>query len=460
MKKACLRKNTNKHENIHMQVKSDHNKNKYLQMKKCIFLLTIIGIALGMDISAQVTEKDFGISFSGFVKADFFFDSRQAVAVREGHFLLWPAAASNDINDKDINAKSNLNFLAVQSRLTGTITGPEAFGAQTSGVIEGDFFAQADDNINLFRLRHAFIRLKWEKTEILTGQYWNPLFVTGCYPGTVSFNTGTPLQSFARNPQIRLTHTSGMVQFIIAALAQRDYTSRGPDPSDNTKTAVSSNYLRNAVMPDLHFQIHLNKSNKETGTGLLLGTGIAYKQLVPRLSSVVGSDEFKVDEKVKGLSAIVFAKLSLKPITIKLQGRYGENLADVLSVSGFAVKEVENPITGECSYTPLKNITFWGEIHNNGQKVQVGIFGGYLINKGTKDEMSAADNQVYGLATNIESLFRVSPRIIFISNKFRFACEVEYTSAAYGSDYDVNYIPANTTRVSNTRLLLSTIYSF
>ncbi len=92
--------------------------------------------------------------------------------------------------------------------------------------------------------------------------------------------------------------------------------------------------------------------------------------------------------------------------------------------------------------------------------MQVGVFGGYLKNQGTKEEMSDATNSVYGLGTNIESLLRVSPRIILISNKTKIACEIEYTSAAYGSNYDVNYIPSRTNTVANTRILMSAIYAF
>ena len=127
--------------------------------------------------------------------------------------------------------------------------------------------------------------------------------------------------------------------------------------------------------------------------------------------------------------------MPLQKLQPKLQGRYGENIADVLSISGFAVKAIENATTGECSYTPLKNATVWGEIHTNGAKMQVGVFGGYLKNLGTKEAMSTASNTVYGLATNIESLLRVSPRIIFISNKFKLATEIEYTSAASNNSF-------------------------
>lgn len=427
-------------------------------MKRNFLILITLGLLATLSSKAQDDEKDFGIRFSGFVKSDFFYDSRQTVSAREGHFLLWPAAESLDLNSEDINANANFNFLAVQSRLSGTITGPDALGAKTSGVIEGDFFGQANDNINLFRLRHAMIMLKWPNTELIAGQYWNPLFVTGCFPGTISFNTGTPLQSFARNPQIRLTQNLGNFRIIAAALSQRDFATRGVNGPD-------SEYLRNSGTPDAHLQVHYNGTNPDSKTGALIGAGIAYKTIVPRLYSEVitgplQSDKFKVDEQVKGLTAIAFTKVTLKAVTFKMQARYGENIADVLSISGFAVKDMVNPTTGELSYTPLTNTTLWGEVHTNGKKWQAGVFGGFLKNNGTKEAMSHPGNAVYGLGTNIESLIRVSPRVTFVSNKFKLAAEIEYTSAAYGSDYDVNYEPESTNTVSNTRLLLSTIYSF
>jgi hypothetical protein len=447
-------------------------------MKRTLTILVAFVVMAGNYSNAQQKEeKKFGIQLSGFVKNDFFFDSRQTVTAREGHFLLWPSAESLDANEDDINAKSNFNMLAIQSRLTGKISGPDAFGAKTSGVIEGDFFAQANDNINLFRLRHAFIKLKWTNTELLTGQYWNPLFVTGCFPGTVSFNTGTPLQSFARNPQIRVTQSLGDIKVIGALLGQRDYTSRGPD-------GVTSSYLRNSGTPDMHFQIHYDAKNIGEGTDLLLGAGIAYKTIAPRIKSTVEvspevetyvvnpdnsvtktvipavTNSYSVDESVSGLTAIGFAKLKTNQITLKLQGRYGENIADVLSISGFAVKDVVNPTTGKQSYTPLKNMTIWGDLHTNGKKFQVGVFGGYTKNLGTKEAMSSTGNAVYGLGTNIESLLRISPRAIINSGKFRVALELEYTEASFGEDFDLDYKPASTTTTSNLRTLLSTYYFF
>jgi hypothetical protein len=68
---------------------------------------------------AQTDNQSFGISFSGFVKTDLMYDSRQVVSIREGHFLLYPQNESPDINGDDINDKSSFNILSIQTRLNG-----------------------------------------------------------------------------------------------------------------------------------------------------------------------------------------------------------------------------------------------------------------------------------------------------------------------------------------------------
>jgi len=417
---------------------------------KRIFIV-VLGLIIALAVEGQ-EEKKFGIKFSGFVKNDFFWDSRQTIAAREGHFLLWPQPELLDENGDDINAKASFNFLSIQSRLSGAISGPDAFGAKTSGLIEGDFFAQANAHIDLFRLRHAYVKLNWEHLEILSGQYWNPLFVTACFPGKVSFNTGTPLQSFARNPQIRFSYKTGGLSFIAAALAQRDYASVG-------EIGTSSAYLRNSAHPDMHLQLHYGTSN-ETGPRLLTGVGMAYKTLVPRLSNSPSTGViYKVDEKIGGLTAIAFAKITTKPVTAKLHVRYGENISDLLAISGYAIKEITDATSGERSYTPLTSMSFWGEVHTNGNP-QVGIFGGLTRNNGTKEAMSNTVNSVFGLGTSIRTLYRISPRMMYNSGKVRLALELEYTNAAYGSNFDAYYIPAETIAVGNMRILMAVYYFF
>ena len=416
------------------------------------YIIIVLALLSAIAVTAQEEDESrFGIKFSGFVKNDFFWDSRQTVSAREGHFLLWPSPVSLDELGNDINDKASFNFLAIQSRLIGNITGPDAFGAKTSGLIEGDFFAQANDNVNLFRLRHALVKLNWEHLEVLAGQYWNPLFVTACFPGTISFNTGTPMQSFARNPQLRVTYKVGGFSILAAALSQRDYSSVGP-------LGASSQYLRNSAVPDMHMQLHFGTSN-ESGLNILAGAGAAYKTIVPRLtSSPIDGVTYTVDEKVDGFTAMAFTKLTTGPITAKLQVRYGENISDLLGISGFAETELTNITTGERSYTPLKSMTFWGEIQSNGNP-QVGIFGGLTSNNGTKESILLG-SPVYGRGTTIRRLYRIAPRIMYNARKVCVAMELEYTNAAYGSNYNEFYIPAETVSAGNLRILTSVYYHF
>ncbi|HKL37685.1 MAG TPA: hypothetical protein VJ876_02255 [Bacteroidales bacterium] len=410
-------------------------------MKKILLLLGIVA-GLQFQSRAQETKSDFGIRFQGFIKNDVFYNTRQTVSAREGHFMLWPAPQSPDSRGDDVNAHHSFNILAIQSRLSGTITGPDALGASTSGKIEGDFFAQANDNINLFRLRHAYLQLEWENTRLLFGQYWNPFFIPACYPATVSFNSGSPIQPFARNPQVRLAHTMGPFQVIAAAVGQRDYTSRGP-------AGATSEYLRNSGMPEFHLQAHV------TSRRIAAGAGLAHKRIVPRTETQTG---LKTDRAVSGLSAIAFAKLRLPGITIKMEAVRGQNNPDVLNISGYAVSSIE-AATDYRNYTPMRNMSLWTDIHTNGDRFQAGLFAGYTENLGTNESISDQEI-IYGFGSNVAHLYRLSPRLVYNSGRLRFGLEGEYTSATFGSEYNDHAVPVDTHTVENLRILFSSYFFF
>jgi hypothetical protein len=407
----------------------------------------------------------FGISFSGYVKSDFMLDSRQTFAPREGHFLLWPMPEVLDANGLDLNKGYNTNFLPIQSQLSGKITGPDAFGAKTSGVLEGDFFGSTNADINLLRLRHAYMKLNWANSELLMGQFWHPLFNTGCAPATISFNTGAPISPFSRDPQIRFSHKLGIMNLMIAAVEQRDYPSYGP-------AGGSSAYLRNAVIPELYgelsFKLLFNEEKNQTlVTGLMFGT----KTIVPRLESVVAGKRYKIDESVTSISASGFITFKTTPVTLKIAALYGENLADVMSTSGYAVTGILDSATMQLSYAPTASMILWTDIHTNGKKWQAGIFAGINKGLGTTSEMDDPQAKMYGLTYNnqfeIASMYRISPRLMYTVGKTRFAAEIEYTSATFGVanmagiiPRDKNGLPLDQKQVANTRFLLAAYYFF
>ncbi|MBL1211747.1 MAG: hypothetical protein D8M61_00195 [Ignavibacteriae bacterium] len=408
-----------------------------------LFLVLLFSISIAQRKSE---EKNFGIDFSGFVKTDLMFDSRQTVSAREGHLLLFPTPEVLDAKGEDINAKANLNMLSIQTRLKGSITAPDAFGAKINGVIEGAFFGHSNGDVNGFRLRHAFVKLTWDKCNLLIGQYWNPMFITEVFPGTISFNTGVPFQPFSRNPQIKFTRVLNDVHVGLTAFTQRDFTSTGPN-------GASSIYLRNSAIPTVDLNIkYVNKN-------FVAGVGGNFKSLLPKTSTlaIAGVDSgksFKSDERINSIAFMGFLKVVSDLFTFKAEGIYGGNMTDLLMLGGYAVKSLDVN-TGIEEYTSIKTLSAWTEFIY-GSKFQVGLFAGYTKNLGADDNIAGS---VYSRGSNIESIIRVSPRAQYSAGKTRFACEVEFTSAMYGVA-DVKGKVENSEAVSNLRLLVAAFLFF
>ncbi len=420
---------------------------------KYLHLIVII-IALLAQIPttySQEAEKP-KVSFSGFVRHDIVFDSRQTLAAREGYFLFYPLEIKPDATGKDINAKPTFNMLAIQSTLAANISETSAFGAKVSGLVEADFFGQSNTDVNGLRLRHAYMLMKWKKTELMMGQYWHPLFVVDNNPSVISPNAGSPFNPFSRSPQLRFIYNHNALRFLAVVSTQRDYTSKGPQGD-------ASIYLRNSALPDFNFQIHYKSPGSNLRHTWLAGAGVGYKQLSPRLATALNH---KSTEKVQGMSAMAFLKLTHSKYTLRASTLYGQNLADLLMIGGYAVRDVTANPGGNLEYSTINNFTTWVSASTNGTKLQAGIFIAYSENIGSqnkiKDYLSQASYWYRG--ENIAYLYRVAPRFSIVSGKFRIGSEIEYTSAAYGNSYNEFGKILNAKEVANLRFLVSTFYNF
>jgi hypothetical protein len=401
-------------------------------------------------------EPAFGIKFSGFVKTDILWDSRQTVDIREGHFLLYPKNEYPDPDGNDINAKASFNFLSIQTRLRGDIKGPDALGAKTSGAIEGEFFGMADGNINGFRLRHAYVKLNWKATELMVGQFWHPMFITSCYPEVVSFNTGAPFLIFSRNPQIRLTQDIKDFRVILAALSQIDFKSPGPGPEASNPNP-NSKYLRNSAIPSLNINLEYSKKNAEKGTEFLAGIAGNFKRLIPRLETVKG---YKTTEGINSVSAMAYLKIGLQKVAVKVAGLYGQNMFDYTMIGGYAMSAMEpDTIKGFETYENISTFSTWLEVMTTGKKMQGGLFLGYSKNLGSQNPIDLTPKYIYSRGSDIAYLYRISPRFIYNAGKFRLAPEIEYTVAGYGKP-DSKDIVDDIKAVGNFRFLLGVYYFF
>jgi hypothetical protein len=227
-------------------------------------------------------------------------------------------------------------------------------------------------------------------------------------------------------------------KFILTALSQRDFQSPGP-------AGNSSIYLRNAVIPNLNAQIQISFLKNS-----LIGGGVDFKRLAPR---IVTKDKSKTDETVDGLSFIGFLKLAFSDFSFKAEGVYGENLAEMIMLGGYAVKDTTQK---KWEYTPNKNLSLWCDI-SYGKDIEVGLFGGYSKNLGTKDNYQV----FYGRAEDIDDLIRVSPRIQFTFGKVKIAGEIETMFAKFGKvDRNDKGKVSDTKGVTNIRGQLAFMYIF
>ncbi len=399
-------------------------------MKK-IFLFVLLFSAFSNLIFSQTNIK-----FGGFIKTDVIYDTRQTVNAREGHFLLYPAMEKLDANNVDVNATPNFNILSIQTRVNAKIDGVELLSGKVTGFIEAEFFGSNDAVTNGVRMRHAYIDYNFDDTQILVGQTWHPFFQTESFPDVISFNTGVPFQPFARSPQIKFTQKFDALKVSLGINTQRDFANFGPGD------VVSSNYMRNAGIPEVTLGLQLKTDN------FLLGATGSYKTIRPYLENPIS--KLKSEDNLSSFGVTAYTKLTFDKFQFKLQGTYGGNMNDLMFIGGFATKSIDSNLI---EYTPEKILAGWVELMYKSE-FEYGVFVGYSQNLGTDDNPST--NVVWGRGTNINQLMRVSPRIAYNYGKTKTAFEVEYTTACFGKiDKDDKALVKDAITVSNVRLLLA-----
>jgi hypothetical protein len=414
-------------------------------MKNYILLFSFLALFLVPRTSNAQEEEKVTVNISGHIWAESIFDTRQTVSARDGDVLLFPANELLDANGEDINAKANFNMLNIHSRARLKITVPSFLNAKVTGLIEGDFVGSANDKIGLFRLRHAMVKLNWEKSELLAGQYWHPMFTTDVYPQVASWGAALPYFPLERSAQLRYSYgATENSKFSITASTQLDFKSTGPN-------GPSTEYIRNAAMPEFNATYVVGLESN-----FLIGANVGYKTLKPQLSYTVDTSTYKSEESIGSYHLNLFSKIKMDKAVIRLGAIYGQDLYEFVMLGGYGVSGTNSK--GEETYTNITTGSYWFDVDSGliGEKITLGIFGGYTKNYGSDDPITGA---VYARGTDIDYGYRVSPRIVYGAGNARFRLEVAYDTAAYGTP-DANYKVQNTSDVSNVRILFATTLHF
>ena len=384
------------------------------------------------------------IKFYGYIGNDFFYNSRQNKDLADGNVQLFPLPADL-VSGTDKNITPQAEMLSINTRLGMDLTGAPILGAMSSGKIEADFNGFGT-SYYVLRIRQAYLKLKWDKTELLIGQTWHPLF-GNIAPGTLSANGGAPFQPFNRSPQVRLKQNLGSTFSLTAALLyEMQYTSSGPLGS-------SSVYMKNAIAPDVFIGAE-NKTTHWTN-----GLGIDYKTIAPDAN------------QISSFSAVAYSQYSNSKFLLKGKVIYGQNLSDQLMLGGYGVsKYAADSITPQ-SYTNFNNVSSWiNAVY--GTKFQVGLLLGVSQNLGTDqllDVKKGGKLTTYGYGFYdvnngaqqqlIDRLYRIAPQVCYNLSNLRFGIEYDLTKATYGT-IQRNGSVINPYTVNNHRILVSINYLF
>lgn len=378
--------------------------------------------------------------FNGSIKNDFYYNSRKNEQAQDGLFNILPKPVVLNQTGEDTNGASEIEMLSVYTRLGIDVTGNTILGAKSGGKIECDF-AGAGANYYLIRLRLAYMKLNWEKSELIVGQAWHPLFGS-VFPTIPSANAGSAFQPFNRSPQISLkqflTKENAM---IAAAIYQMQYTSQGP-------FGASPVYLKNALLPNVYVGFERKTTN------WISGLGLDFKKL-------------KINhESLFSASAMAYSQYLNKKWQLKAKVIYGENLSDHLMIGGYGVSGT-NAETNEAVYTNFNTLTSWINVIY-GTKIQYGLYAAISQNLGTNEQLmsdSKGKFTAYGCGFYsdsqqiIDKMYRIAPHISYKLANFKIGLEFELTSADYGL-LNKSGRAGNIYTVNNHRAVASLSYDF
>ena len=379
----------------------------------------------------------------GFVRSELYYNSRQNVEALDGLFNILPKPKDEYILNGEVSDKNNVSnseMLSVATRLGIDFNSSPILGAKTSAKIECDF-AGISSSYYLIRLRQAYLKLNWEKTELLVGQTWHPMF-SNMQPITPALSVGTPFQPFNRSPQIRLKYNLNTNLSALVALSyQMQYLTQGP-------SGASAVYMKNGLLPGLHLGLDYKSKN------ILAGVGVDGKSL-------------KINhERFNSGAAVAYIGYTNKKFQVRAKTILGQNLSEYLMIGGYGVSGT-NAATGEVTYTNINTSTSWLSLAY-GNKIQVGIYGGFSQNLGTNKDLVATTTgkfTAYGYGyyqdsqSLLDQLYRVAPHITYNLSNFKLGFEYELTTAKYGTILNSGKV-SNEYKISNHRAVTSISYLF
>lgn len=399
-------------------------------MKKIVFT-SLLMLALG-SMSATASDNAPKVKVGGFIRNFFVYDTRESLAGTEDFFYYVPRDIELNADGEDINQHSNFKFSALTSRLWVDVKGYEYKGWDMAARIEADFYsglsATSKDPLTkssltgtaAFRLRQAFVTVSNYRWAFKAGQAWHPMAAD--MPHIFSLNTGAPFGPFSRTPQISAeAKINNHFSLLLASMWQQQYTSTGP-------YGASANYIRNGGA-----EFYLGANFKKDA--FLARLGINALSITPR---VIDENKRVLNESIMTFIPFFYAQYAKNDFSIRFKTVLAQGGEHLNLNGGYGVSGVLFDNRGY-TYTPTLNSSSWLSMKYSLGELDFILFGGYVHNFGTTQPLlSDGEGSPVGFYFSknsfeyLNSMWRVTPEIVYNFGKLSLGIEYECTSALYG----------------------------
>lgn len=389
------------------------------------------------------------LKWYGFVRNYFTFDTRESKAGTDELYYYLPLDESIQADGTDINEHPTMKWSAITSRLGLDVKGYEVGKVKVGAKIEADFYCGVSGVTGTaqFRLRQAYTTLNWNdksdnKYALKVGQAWHPMAADMVH--STNLEIGVPFGPFSRTPQITFDYTPGKFSLTASALWQMQYTSGGPE-------GASANYIKYSNIPEFYLGVNFKSDN-----GFLARVGVDFLNIKPRYkgaaSMLNGADTVSytalVDDKISTISPFVYMQYKKDKFEVKAKSIYAQAGEHMNLNGGYGVTKKFDGVgeDGHWEYTPTKVSSSWISFMY-GKKIQGILFAGYSKNFGTKDKLYSDYTDVDGTEyaniannylakntyANVNSMWQVSPGVVYNWGKLALSFEWQITSVEYGT---------------------------
>ena len=384
--------------------------------------------------SAKI-EKPSHFKLYGFIRNYFAFDSRESKSGTKDLFYYIPKDEALNAKGEDMNANPTFRFLAITSRV-GLDVKDYQFGKTKVGAkIETDFYCM-NGNVAVLRLRQAYATLGWDG--LGKGQKQSASHpIAADQPYVIDLETGTPFNPFSRTPQVMLDYNFSK-HFTLTGgfIWQMQYLSVGPN-------GASDSYIKYGCTPEFYAGVTFKSNN-----GFLGRVGMDVLSIKPRWRDANGS---KVDDRLTTVNPYVYAQYAAGDFSVNAKVVYASAGEHFNMLSGYGVTDINSD--GSWEYAPLHSTASYVSV-KYGRKLQVQGMIGYMKNLGTSKDLYSdttipsallvgdPDNTKYTSSkylylsgngfSNLNSIIRVTPTVVYNLGKLSFGLEYDITAAQYG----------------------------